>query len=273
MLVAVAGGTGLVGAKVVSRLQERGDEVVVLARSTGIDLTTGAGLAAALEGVEVVIDATSIVAKKPDEYVAFFRAVAENLQKAGSAAGVRRIVTLSIVGIDGLGGGPFAHYDGKRAQEAATEAGSVPTSILRATQFHGFAGQLIDWVAKGGVLPCPKQPVQTVDVDAVADQLVAMAHEETTHQHVRRDLAGPEKSLLADRARAIAKARGQRLWVAPVWLPGATAKKIRSGVLQAPPGAIIDGGTFEEWLTREFRASSAQSSPPRSSGTISASGS
>lgn len=248
MRVAVAGGTGLVGAKVVERLRARGDEAVVLARSTGVDLTTGRGLAEALEGVDVVIDTTSIVAKKPAEYVAFFRAVAEHLQRAGADAGVRRIVTLSIVGIDGLGGGPFAHYDGKRAQEAATEAGSVPTSILRATQFHGFAGQLIDWVAKGPVLPCPKQPVQTVDVDVVADHLVAMAHEETTEQHVRRDLAGPEKRLLADLARATAKARGQRLWVVPVWLPGATAKKIRGGVLQAPPGAVIDGGTFEEWL-------------------------
>jgi uncharacterized protein YbjT (DUF2867 family) len=254
MRVAVAGGTGLVGAKVVMRLRERGDDVVVLARSTGVDLTTGTGLEPALESVEVVIDATSIVAKKPAEYVAFFRAVAEHLQRAGAAAGVRRIVTLSIVGIDGLGGGPFAHYDGKRAQEAATEAGAVPTSILRATQFHGFAGQLIDWVAKGGVLPCPKQPVQTVDVDVVADHLVAMAHEETTEQHVRRDLAGPEKRLLADLARATAKARGQRLRVLPVWLPGATAKQIRAGALQAPPGAVIAGGTFEEWLAREHPA-------------------
>jgi uncharacterized protein YbjT (DUF2867 family) len=251
MRVAVAGGTGLVGTKVVERLRQRGDDVVVLARSAGVDLTTGAGLAAALEGVEVIIDTTSIVAKKPAEYVAFFRAVAEHLQQAAAPAGVRRIVTLSIVGIDGLGGGPFAHYDGKLAQEAATEAGPVPTSILRATQFHGFAGQLIDWVAKSGVLPCPKQPVQTVDVDAVAEQLVVMAHEETTDQHVRRDLAGPEKALLADLARAIAKARGQRLWVAPVWLPGATAKKIRAGVLQAPAGAVIAGGTFADWLARE----------------------
>ncbi len=254
MRVAVAGGTGLVGAKVVARLDAAGHDAVALARRTGVDLTTGDGLAEALRGVEVVVDCTSLESTKPAETTAFFRAVATNLQQAGAAAGVRRIVTLSIVGIDGLGGGAFGHYDGKRAQEAATEAGEVPTAILRATQFHGFAGQLIDWMAKGPVLPCPKQPVQTVDVDAVADELVALALEAPTEQHVRTEVAGPDKRLLADLARAIAKARGRRLWVLPVWLPGATARKARGGVLQATPATRIVGGTFEEWLAREYPA-------------------
>jgi uncharacterized protein YbjT (DUF2867 family) len=255
MRIAVAGGTGLVGAKVVERLMAQGHEPVVLTRSAGVDLTAGSGLAEALAGVDAIVDATSLASTKPAETVAFFRAVATNLQQAAAAAGVRRIVTLSIVGIDGLGGAPFGHYDGKRAQEEATEAGQVPTAILRATQFHGFAGQLIDWMAKGPLLACPKQPVQTVDVDAVADELVALALETPTEQHVRRDVAGPDKGLLADLARAIAKARGRRLWVVPVWLPGATARAIRGGVLQAPPGATIIGGTFEEWLAREHPAS------------------
>jgi uncharacterized protein YbjT (DUF2867 family) len=252
MRIAVAGGTGLVGSKVVERLRTRGDDVVVLARSTGVDLVAGTGLASALAGVEVVIDTTSIVAKKPAEYVAFFGAVARNLQAAGAEAGVRRIITLSIVGIDGLGGGAFAHYDGKNAQEAATEAGSVPTAILRATQFHDFAGQLIGWIAKGPVMPCPKQPVQTVDVEAVADELVALAHEPLTEQHVRRDVAGPAKAMLADLVKATARAQGRRMVVVPVRIPGAAAAKVRSGALQAPHGAKIVGGTFEEWLAREY---------------------
>lgn len=255
MRVAVAGGTGLVGAKVVARLEAAGHDAVALTRRTGVDLTTGEGLEAALRGVEAVVDCTSLESTKPAETVAFFRAVATNLQRAGAAAGVRRIVTLSIVGIDGLGGAPFGHYDGKRAQEEATEAGEVPTAILRATQFHGFAGQLIDWMAKGPVLACPKQPVQTVDVDAVADELVALALEAPTGQRVRVEVAGPEKRLLADLARATAKARGRRLWVLPVWLPGATARSIRGGALQASPATKIVGGTFEEWLAREHPSS------------------
>lgn len=254
MKIAVAGGTGLVGSKVVARLTARADEVVVLSRSQGIDLTTGDGLAEALRGVEVVVDTTSLASTKPRDTVEFFRTVATNLQRAGQVADVRRIVTLSIVGIDGLGGPPYGHYDGKRAQEAASEAGPVPTVILRATQFHGFAGQMIDWTAKGGVLPMPRTPVQTVDVDVVADHLVRLTAERVNADHVRFDLAGPEKRLLSELVKATAKARGQRIVVIPAWLPGETPRRIRAGALQAPTGAIIAGSTFDEWLAREYPA-------------------
>ncbi|HET6817227.1 MAG TPA: NAD-dependent epimerase/dehydratase family protein [Mycobacteriales bacterium] len=250
MKVAVAGGTGLVGSRVVARLTARGDEVVVLSRSHGVDLTTGDRLAESLRGVEVVVDTTSLASTKPKDTVEFFRAVATNLQGAGQAADVARILTLSIVGIDGLGGRPYGHYDGKRAQEAATEAGPVPTVILRATQFHGFAGQMIDWTAKRGVLPMPRTPVQTVDVDVVADHLVRLTTEQVDADHVRFNLAGPEKRLLSELVKATAKARGQRLVVLPVWLPGETPRRIRAGALQAPAGSIIAGGTFDEWLAR-----------------------
>lgn len=239
----------MVGSRLVDALRARGDDVVVLARSAGVDLASGSGLAEALQGVRVVVDTTSLVSRKADECVAFFSAVATNLQAAGQAAGVRRIVTLSIVGIDGLGGGVFGHYDGKRAQETATEAGSVPTVILRATQFHDFPRQLIEWTASGPFMPCPKQPVQTVELDAVVRHLVRLVDEPIDGDHVRVDLAGPERALMADLVRKTAKAQGKRLFLVPVWLPGETARKVRGGVLQAPPGAIIDGRTFDEWLS------------------------
>lgn len=250
MKVAVAGGTGMVGARVVEGLKARGDDVVVLARATGVDLVAGEGLADALEGVEVIVDVTSLTARKSDECIAFFGAVATNLQEFGAMAGVGRIVTLSIVGIDGLGGSVFGHYDGKRAQEAATLAGTVPTVILRATQFHDFPRQFIEWTASGPLLPCPKQPVQTVDLDAVARHLVRLTSEPMADQHVRVDLAGPGKATLGELVRRIARQQGRRLIVVPVWLPGSTARKVRAGALQASPEAIIDGCTFEEWLAR-----------------------
>jgi uncharacterized protein YbjT (DUF2867 family) len=44
----VAGGTGLVGRQTVKTLRRSGHDAVVIARSVGVDLTTGAGLADAL---------------------------------------------------------------------------------------------------------------------------------------------------------------------------------------------------------------------------------
>lgn len=249
MRIAVAGGTGMVGSRVVEALKDRGDEVVVLARAAGVDLVSGTGLSEALAGVQVIVDVTSLVARSSAECIAFFNTVATNLQTAGAEAGVGRIVTLSIVGIDGLGGSVFGHYDGKRAQEAATLAGSVPTVILRATQFHDFPRQLIEWTAKGAWMLCPKQPVQTVELDTVVRHLVRLVDEPMPSTQARFDLAGPEKALMADLVRKTARRRGRRLHVLPVWLPGATARKVRAGVLQAPAGAIIDGRTFDEWLS------------------------
>jgi uncharacterized protein YbjT (DUF2867 family) len=56
--IAVAGGTGLAGRHTVEAVRRAGHDPVVLARSVGVDLTTAAGLAAALDGVDAVSDAT-----------------------------------------------------------------------------------------------------------------------------------------------------------------------------------------------------------------------
>jgi uncharacterized protein YbjT (DUF2867 family) len=59
MRIAVIGGTGLAGHLTVQALQRAGHDPVVVSRSTGVDMTTGDGLDAALHGVDSVVDATS----------------------------------------------------------------------------------------------------------------------------------------------------------------------------------------------------------------------
>jgi uncharacterized protein YbjT (DUF2867 family) len=54
MRIAVAGATGNTGARAVSALERDGHEAVGISRSLGVDLITGEGLDAALEGVDVV---------------------------------------------------------------------------------------------------------------------------------------------------------------------------------------------------------------------------
>ena len=125
MRVAVGGGTGLVGRYVVSTLADSGHQPVVLARSRGLDLTTGTGLDVALLGVAAVIDVSNLTSSKRRESVAFFAAGTEHLLAAGDRAGVRRHVALSIVGIDRV---DFGYYEDKRRQRTLSWPRRCPRS-------------------------------------------------------------------------------------------------------------------------------------------------
>ena len=171
MRVAVAGGSGLAGRLVVRALVAAGHVPTVVARSTGVDLTTGAGLDEALAGVDAVIDVSNVVATRKQGSVAFFAASTANLLGAGARAGVRHHVVLSIVGVDRV---DFGYYFGKRRQEELARASGRPVSILRTTQFHEFAGQLLVRNA-GPVVVVPRMQVQPVAAREVADALVALA--------------------------------------------------------------------------------------------------
>jgi nucleoside-diphosphate-sugar epimerase len=57
MRVVVTGGKGLLGTEVVRSLEAHGATVTSASRRTGVDLATGAGLEAALEGAECVVHA------------------------------------------------------------------------------------------------------------------------------------------------------------------------------------------------------------------------
>ncbi len=140
MRIAVAGGTGLVGSRTVAALGEAGHEAVVLARSRGTDLTTGAGLDAALVGVEAVIDVSNVATLRGSRATAFFEAAGGHLSAAAARAGVRHLVTLSIVGVDRV---PLGYYRAKLRQEQLALRGPVPATVLRSAQFHEFAEQFL----------------------------------------------------------------------------------------------------------------------------------
>ena len=107
--IAVAGGTGLVGRQTVEAVRCHGHDPLVLTRSAGVDLTTGAGLAAPLDGADAVIDVTNTPG------VDVLRHRRRDLLAAEHAAVVRHHVVLSIVGLDPLP--DEGHYAGKREQE------------------------------------------------------------------------------------------------------------------------------------------------------------
>jgi uncharacterized protein YbjT (DUF2867 family) len=140
MKIAVAGGTGVAGRWTVEALRAAGHEAIVISRSAGADLVTGAGLDAALAGVDAVIDATNVASSGKRASSEFFEATARTLMRTAAAACVRHIVALSIIGIDRV---PYGYYQGKLRQEQVLQESPVPVSILRAAQFHEFAGQYL----------------------------------------------------------------------------------------------------------------------------------
>jgi NAD(P)-dependent dehydrogenase (short-subunit alcohol dehydrogenase family) len=73
--IAVAGGTGLVGRQTVEAVRCHGHDPLVLTRSAGVDLTTGAGLAAPLDGADAVIDVTNTPGVDASQVRAFFATV------------------------------------------------------------------------------------------------------------------------------------------------------------------------------------------------------
>lgn len=244
MKVAVAGGTGVAGGHAVRVLRERGHDVRVLARSTGVDVATGRGLEAALAGVDAVVDATNVPTTRRRAAVEFFTASTMQLQRAGHRAGVGHHVVLSIVGVDAV---DFGYYVGKRRQEEVALAGDVPASVLRTTQFHEFAVQTMDRLRVGPLVFVPQmrtQPVAAREVGAVlADLAVGPAVGRAP------DLGGPAAYAVIDLVRRVRAHLGRRERLVPLWLPGRAARAMASGALLPGPGARHGTLTFDAWLT------------------------
>lgn len=119
--IAVAGATGRVGRHVVDVLKAGGHEVVVISRSSGVDVVTGDGLAEALTGVACVIEVTNGPSSNQEAATEFFTVAARNLHEAGERAGVQRIIVVSIIGIDrGADSGDRRSERGKSRRQGET---------------------------------------------------------------------------------------------------------------------------------------------------------
>jgi uncharacterized protein YbjT (DUF2867 family) len=244
MKIVIAGGTGMVGKYVVEAAIAGGHDAVVLSRSSGVDLRRDGGLDEMLKGVDVIIDATNPATTNRAKATAFFTDVTARLQAIGSAQGVGRLVTLSIVGIDRVGG--FGYYQAKLAQEQAALAGPLPVTIVRATQFHEFPSQILSRFRLGPLGAVPAMRVQPVAARSVGHHLVDVALAPPSAQIV--EVAGPQAEDLVAMARAFVKKRGKGGRIIPLVMPGAVGKALRGGAFLAGPETRLVGPTFAEWL-------------------------
>jgi len=243
-VLAVAGGTGLVGSMVVEAARARGYDVRVLSRGHGVDLTTGEGLAAALEGAQTTVDASNVLAGSKAASIESFERASDNLVHAGVVAGVSHHIALSIVGCDRV---DLGYYFGKRRQEEVVTSGVVPWTVLRATQFHEFAAQLVGRSPAPFAL-APRMRSQPIAAREVAEHLLDAV--DRGPAGLLPDLAGPEELRMDRLVRRWVRASRTRRIVVPIPMAGAVGRQVRDGGLLPGPDAALGSETFEEWLRR-----------------------
>jgi uncharacterized protein YbjT (DUF2867 family) len=249
--IAVTGGTGRLGSHLVEILRERGHEVVPIARSTGVDVVTGEGLEAALAGVETIIDSATGPSPDEAEAKAFFETSARNVQRAGAAVGAKRIVLVSIIGIDKFQTGYNA---AKQVQERTMLEGPLPVRIVRAAQFHEFVEPLLGWTIQDGVAHVPEFRTQLVSARTAAEAVADAAEEPEVENGRITEVAGPQAERLADVAAAVFAARGAAVEIREsrgglLAEPGAPdADAYAEGAALPNEGATLAGPSFTEWL-------------------------
>ncbi len=188
MKIAVIGGSGLIGKKLVNNLRQHGHEVMAASPSSGVNTLTGEGLAEALAGAQVVVDVANSPSFEDTAVLEFFETSGRNLLAAEAVAGVKHHVALSVVGTDRLP--ESGYFRAKLAQENLIKASKIPYTILRATQFFEFVSGIAQSATDGNTVRLPPALMQPVAADDVAAALAAVAVEKPSNGTV--ELAGPE---------------------------------------------------------------------------------
>jgi uncharacterized protein YbjT (DUF2867 family) len=226
--VLVTGGTGRLGQRLSTPLQEAGHSVKLMSRRGagpgGVrgDLATGQDLSTALRGAEVVVHAAS---DSRGDYWQADVAGTRRLVQALDRDRLRHLVYLSIVGVDRI---PYGYYRAKFAAEQVLLASGLPVTLVRVTQFHDFVDFLLESARRGPVLPVPMGwRVQPVDVGEVAGYVTQVCAAPPTRGVV--EYGGPEDLSAADLARAWAAAKEPSAHVVATPIPGKLSASLRDG--------------------------------------------
>lgn len=252
MRIAVIGGTGLIGTRLVARLQADGHDVVVASRATGVNSYTGEGLAEALAGAEVLIDVSN--SDYLDEAAAneFFYASTLNLLTYGAAAGVPHHVALSVVGTDRLARTEGGYFAAKATQERLIRQSGRPFSIVHATQFFEFIANIADAGTSRNVVRLSQALFQPMAADDVAAAVAATTVGGPVNRMV--EFAGPEQFRLEDLVRRQLRLRNDLRDVVADPLARYFGTDLDERELLPGPDATIAATRYDDWFAAGGRA-------------------
>jgi uncharacterized protein YbjT (DUF2867 family) len=250
MKIVVIGGSGLIGSKLVTRLDGEGHEAVAASPDSGVDTLTGNGLSEALESASVVVDVSNSPSFDDAAVLEFFDTSTRNLLAAEAAAGVGHHVALSVVGTERLS--ESGYFRAKIAQEQLIRDSSIPYSIVHATQFFEFIGQIADAATDGNTVRLPPAFIQPMAADDVASEVARVAVGSPLNGIV--EVGGPQQFRLDELIRERLKATGDPREV--VTDPSAQYFGITPGERTLLPGADarIAESRFDDWVQQHAGA-------------------
>ena len=211
MKIVVIGGSGLIGSKLVTRLRQRGHDVVAASPASGVNTLTGEGLPEALAGTQIVVDVANSPSFEDKAVLAFFETSGRNLLRAEAEAGVQHHVALSVVGTDRLA--ESGYFRGKIAQEKLIRESKLPYTIVHSTQFMEFLGGIAQSGTVGDEVHLSRALVQPIASDDVADLLADSVLGAPVNGVV--EIAGPERVRLSELVQRYLSALGDPRKVVP----------------------------------------------------------
>ena len=246
MKIVVIGGTGLIGSRLVSNLREHGHEAIPASPETGVNSLTGEGLEEALKGASVVVDVTNAPSWEDTAVMNFFETSTRNLLTNEAAAGIQHHVALSVVGSDRML--ESGYFRAKIAQENLIQAGPVPFTIIRATQFFEFVKGISDFSTIGNTIHLPPALIQPMSADDVAELISQVAIAAPVNGMV--EIGGPVKFRLDDLVR-----QAMTVWKDPrevVTDPNSTyyGVKLSERTLVPDDNARLGQARFETWVSQ-----------------------
>lgn len=250
MKVVVIGGTGLIGSKVVAKLNAHGHKAIPASPESGVNTLTGEGLADVLDGADVVVDVSNSPSFADDDVLSFFRTSTGNLLAAEQKAGVRHHVALSIVGSERV---PDSGYlRAKVAQEQLIKESGIPYSLVRATQFFEFVGAIAQAATVDGVVhvaPVWFQPIAAEDVATFVARTAAGQPLEGT-----LEVGGPDRVRFDDFIREVLADRGDEREVVTDSRARYFGAELGDEDLVPGPGATLSHTTFADWASTQVIA-------------------
>lgn len=239
--IVVVGGSGRIGAKIVATLRRRELDVVAASPTLGVNSVTGQGLADALTGARVVIDASNAPSVEDKPAIEFFATSTMNLLDTEKNTGVAHHVVVSVVATDRLQ--DSGYFRAKLAQEELVKASDVPYSIVRATPVYDFIEVIADAATDDGTVRVPDALIQPTDAaEVIADIALGQARNDIV------EVAGPQQFTLEELIREVSAAQHRPRNVVADAHTRYFGTLLDKHTLLAAQEAVITSTSLQDWI-------------------------